>query len=550
KSLISVEEVSAIRGELRYRLLESIREFAAERLHERVQRHEENLGQLHQRLAKYLIGEIERLRERSALTLAKDTQARIQIESANLLAALQAVKDHFPELGARLVLVSSSMIRTPETGLLLFNAIKSVLAHEDKLEPLTTVRVCAVSLEIALQGFSVKLEESFAERGLEAAKRLAAINPASPNAKRALAYAYEAKAVLAMQLSNNKDAVEFAKLAEEAFDDLPEDRNFARILRTRAYACMNLGENDDAEVYFDRSEAMNRRLGDDEALMATLSRAVGLRMNRGEVQRAAAICDEIEEIARRRNLTAGVAEATFNRAGILYAQQEYHRAIEEFHKAEKLYRENGQERNALVAMGNRAVVYSNVGEDERALKDHVEALRLWRARGDRMMVTSRLVGIGQTLGNLKRYQEEWKFLEEAETIARELGVKPALAAALGFKATNVIYCDEHCAKPAMRASARKAALEAVEIYRALNATKQRMCFDALAALAWLDFLESKQPGHDEAEQARLLESARNYAEEAAKVGEAAKVARYEKVSQGKEVEVLMWRWIDEIRQSS
>ncbi|MFL5590073.1 MAG: tetratricopeptide repeat protein [Ktedonobacteraceae bacterium] len=342
KSLVAVTQRS---GEARYRLLETIRQYAQEKLHEfgEAAPMRRNHRDWYARLAEQAKAETLEARQGSWFE-------RLEAEHENLRVALGwSLDQQEAETAARI-----------GAGIFRFWLLRGYIS-EGRLW-----------MERALSGFSEK------------------------NAVRA--QALNVAVVLTIQQDDSKRA---KTLAEESLDlcrELADRKETGYALNTLGWLAHNEGDYAGAVTFFEESLALFRELGQKHDIALVLS-SLGLTvLSLGEYERAAALCEESLAISRERGDPSSIASVLTNLGIITLARGDVERAkelCEESLARRKTLVDKGGCAHTLTILGRIALIQ---GDDERATACYKESLTLRLETGEKEGIATALEGLAAVAG--------------------------------------------------------------------------------------------------------------------------------------------------------
>jgi len=342
KSLVAVTQRS---GEARYRLLETIRQYAQEKLHGfgEAAHMRRNHRDWYARLAEQAKAETLEARQGSWFE-------RLEAEHENLRVALGwSLDQQEAETAARI-----------GAGIFRFWLLRGYIS-EGRLW-----------MERALSGFSEKN-----------AVRAKALNVA---------------VVLTIQQDDYKRA---KTLAEESLDlcrSLSDRKETGYALNTLGWLAHNEGDYAGAVTFFEESLALFRELGQKHDIALVLS-SLGLTvLSLGEYERAAALCEESLAISRERGDPSSIASVLTNLGIITLARGDVERAkelCEESLARRKTLVDKGGCAHTLTILGRIALIQ---GDDERATACYKESLTLRLETGEKEGIATALEGLAAVAG--------------------------------------------------------------------------------------------------------------------------------------------------------
>jgi predicted ATPase len=373
RSLVTSEEQAGAR---RLRLLETMREYAAERLAEAGETEPARDRHMHWylSLAERLLPEMEGATRASRLR-------RMQAEHDNCRAALAwcAGGDDRADLGLRLA--------------------------------------TALAPFWEAQGFY--------EEGSRRLERFLAERPEATHELRARAL-HRAGSLAFMQAEYGRAA---ALLTESItlFELTGDRRGTADARYTLAEAVRFQGDHDRAASLFEQALALYRELDDRNNVALTLRELGVSAVFRGDLDRAVELCEESLALHRRMQDRRGTLGPLVTLARIAMLRREYQRAEGLFDEALSLSREIEEKQGLASVLVDVGLLQAFLGNHERALTCQRESLVLSRDTGLKLMVGSCLSGIAATLRRTGQPDRAVRLLAAAASIREQIGapVPPA-----------------------------------------------------------------------------------------------------------------------------
>jgi predicted ATPase/DNA-binding SARP family transcriptional activator len=437
-SLVQVEEGA------RYRLLETVRQYAHERL--AVNGEVDVLGQRH---AAYYLGVAEAAETELTGAKVAEWQARLEREHDNVRAALQWAWDHAEvEVGVRLV-----------------GALWRFWAHIGHLS----------------EG------RAWLERWLD---RLGDDSPA-PLAP-ARAKALHGAGFLAYDQGDYAQAEVYGTRCLTLRRGLGDTRGVAAVLTNLGEVARRRGDYARASALYEESLALERDCGDTNGVSIKLQNLGWIARTRGDYRRAAALLEESLRIKRGRGDSVGLAVALIDRAEVARATGDHVRAVRLSEESLALCRELGLRlfmADALTSLGTLATDRGDLSHAATLLE---ESLATHRVLGHKQGIAAALAclgrvarGHGDGAGATALYRESLAlFAQMGEALAVVEGLE-GLAAVAGAHGE-----PERAAQLWGAAAAQRTAIGAVlppaecGAYGEAVATARRALGKDTFALAW------------------------------------------------------------------
>ncbi|MGH2372250.1 MAG: tetratricopeptide repeat protein [bacterium] len=375
KSLALTEE---LHGDIRYRLLETIRHYSRERLEES--------------------GEADLVRRRHLewhMGLAE--QAEPELRGFNQIAWLDRLEIDHDDLRAALEW-SKTVNASGEMGLRLAGALYRFWG---------------------LRGY---LSE-----GRHWLDTLLAISNGGPQPR---IKALHGAGVLAYYQGDYKRATTLCEEALALSKGLGDERAVAATLTILGNVARNRGEYARAAQLYEESLVLCQHVGDKWGLANTMSHFGNVVRSQGNYPRAKGLLEESLALWREVGDKWGLATCLSHLGTVMGNQGDYDRAIDLHEESLALRRELRDKVNVGASLMSLGAVALNRADYERAQELFEETLSLRRELGDKPSVAGSLGNLGIVAYYLGDYDRAAGLLEESLTLWRELGAEPGVATAL------------------------------------------------------------------------------------------------------------------------
>ncbi len=468
KSLLRTSPALGLPGELRYRMYESIREFAIWKMGEMgslmssaVPGGEDRDGDvsvpdLRRRHAEYYVSYGEEWAARAEGPMAMEALDRLQADCENLLAVQDAFTNTDPDLAARALLAATEVI--------------------EARGPFTE-RVARLELAVG--------SISRSTTSVSASQDIGPSTPTLINLHIALILAHGDCGTTAGAEASTVKAIELARAYRESHSGPKADRLLAMALRIGADRINRSGKGAEARTALDEAQSLAESIGD-RLLVASISRYRALsHINQGDFAGAMACLDQAEVAHRGLGYQMGVAAYTGNRGMVYTALGEHDKALACYEEAIAIFRRLGQRDMMAGFIGNCGVVHFVRGDFQLALRAYSEAEAIHREYGNRFSFAIWVGNRGGVHSLLGEYDEALRCHFEAEDVHRELGEKRPLAYWLSSRA--VVRLRQHLAssngKKEFLVEALTAASESKSLYEEVGAQNVHFYFFTLATLS-------------------------------------------------------------------
>jgi predicted ATPase/class 3 adenylate cyclase len=424
KSLLRQED--ELVREPRFRMLETIREYALEQL-----RAAGELETMQSRLADVLVA----LAERAEPELTGPEQVtwldRLEREHDNLRAALQwCAESGALELSLRL---GGALWRFWSTRGYLGEGLRWLEAALAQAAPSTPV------LARALNGAAnLAREQGDYERARRLHEQSLAIAREQGDG-RGTAEALNNLGLIALYQGQHGAAQQHCEEGLALFRQIGDQGGVAAALNNLGNLARERGDSDRASALHRESLTLRRGLGDRRGIALSLNNLANVVLNQGDYWRAAALHEESLALRRELGDRAGVATSLNNLANVARARGDYRAARAHYEESLALRRELGDTRRVAAALNNLGILERDHGDRERAAALLRESLALRRELGDRQGMHAALDNL-RTLALKHADLAARAYHEESLALRRELGDRAGVVAALS-KLGNIAHAQ-------------------------------------------------------------------------------------------------------------
>jgi predicted ATPase/class 3 adenylate cyclase len=416
KSLLRQADEEGAR-EPRYRMLETIREYAVVQLHAAGE-----LDTTHRVLAEFLID----LAERAEPELTGPEQVawldRLESEHDNLRAALQwSATPRTIELTLRL---AGALWRFWSTrgyvgeGLRWLDA--AVTSPHAEATPVLAKALNGAANLSREQGDYIRAE-ALHQRSLAISRQQGDL--------RGTAEALNNLGLIALYQGQDAAAQRYCEEGLALFRQTGDEGGVAAALNNLGNVARERGESDLAAGLHNQSLALRRRLGDKRGIALSLNNLANVVLNQGDYWRAAALHKESLALRRELGDRAGVATSLNNLGNVARVQGDFGAARSYYEESLAVRRELGDKRRVAAALINLGIVEREQGQRDRAATLLRESIALRRELGDQPGIYAALDNL-RTLALNQSDMAARVFYEETLAVRRELGDRAGVVAAL------------------------------------------------------------------------------------------------------------------------
>jgi non-specific serine/threonine protein kinase len=413
KSLVERTEGAGSGTRGRYRMLESIREYARRRLEEsgeaaRVRRRHRRHFLAHAaRIAEDLTGpdqiaglaelEIEHANLDAALRTGLEEAPAEALRLAAVLGRYWLVRGRWAEgraLGGQLLAHPAVGAATPERATVL-HWVGHLTFYQGDYDRAAALFDEALAIRRAV-GAAEEIADSLTGRGFVSANR----------------------GQLADAAALFGESLEIARAQEDR-------HGVARALNNLGWVARQRGEYEHAQRHFEESLGIAHALGDDFGIAFVLTNLGHVLEWKGDLDAAGRRFAAAQELRERLGDRAGVAENLLNLGSLALAGGRDGEARSRLEEALTLYRDIGHRSGAAAALAALGRVAARAGVSEEARGHLEESLRTRRELGDRQGVADSLEAWASALLRQERPADSARLLGRAERIREEIGTPPS-----------------------------------------------------------------------------------------------------------------------------
>lgn len=447
KSLVKAEEQGA---EMRYGLLETVREYARERLIE--------AGELESVCARHLDFYVRLMAEAWDAIGGEDEAVwleRLEHEHDNLRAALAwALATERVEAALRLAktlwIFWNVRGYRSEGRTWLKRVLSQAQAHGLRTELYARVLTGAGRLACA-QG-DYPQARSFFQQTLEIFREL--------NDKRGIASSWVNLGLVASMQGNHSEARAFYEKALALHREIGNLVGVANALGNLGGVAWEQGEYATARSYYEEELAIRRQLKEPEGIASSLGVLGGLAQLEGEYDRAVALFEESLSLQRKLGNKGGIAYALSGLGSVAYDRGDYGLARARYEESLQIRRELGDKQGIAYSLNSLGSVALRQGEYERARTLFEESLSLFREMEVRGGIAGALNGLARVAYHQREYGRAAALYQESLRLRCEGGEKP-----------NIIDCLEGLAAVA---HAQRQLHRAVTLFAAAQALRDAL----------------------------------------------------------------------------
>jgi len=216
----------------------------------------------------------------------------------------------------------------------------------------------------------------------------------------------------------------------EALRGMGDTRSLALSLNSLGMVAAEQGDYAAAHTLYEESIALQRKHGDRHGIAMAVNNLGIVAAHRGDLQAARALWEEGLAIRRELGDRRGVALTLHNLAFVNYREGDKDAATARFEESLIAFRKLGDRHGIALSLGQLGGIAAERGDYPAARALLEESLAMQRQSGNRQGIANVLEGLGGLACDQGDAAAAKAFLEEALGIAGELGDRLAIAAAL------------------------------------------------------------------------------------------------------------------------
>jgi predicted ATPase len=478
KSLLRAYETPELPGETRYRMYESIREFADWKMADPDAIRSagvppaqstavppasssaagtaalrptgpEAAQALRLRHAEHYVSYAEAWDEKILRHAGLEALNRISLEFENLFTVQDGLEAYEPGLAARALLAVDGTLRTRGPWLPRIPRLERALPRAGESDmALKTKLLTALAAAHMDCGSRDEMDRASTE-AIACASNIGA----DPEALRLKARAFQTRGLVHSRLGEYDAALSRYAEAEAIHRELGDRVGVAGNVHLRGDVHMNRGEYDAALACYVEAEPVNRELGNLVGIAANVSNRGLVHTYRREDDIALACLAAAEALNRELGSRAAISANVGNRGLVHMNRREYDPALACFAETETISRELGNRFGVAGCIHNRGMIHSDRRDYDAALACYAEAEAINRELGNRLWVANNVGNRGGVHAKRGEYDAALVCFAEAEAINRELGRRSGVASEIGNRGQVHYYRGEYDAALACFAEA-------------------------------------------------------------------------------------------------
>ncbi len=406
KSLVTADPMES---RVRYRMLESLRQFGGEKLSESGEE-----GDVRHRHVNWFLN----FAERAEPELQSSDQLiwldRLQEEHDNFRQSLDwSIAGHDPEQGLKL----AGLLRRFWEWRGFFSEGRQWLDQALSASPQAPPAIRAKALQGA--GALARLQGDLAPASSLLEESLALMRQIDD--RKGVAHSLWDLANLAQIQGEHAEAQTLYEESLSIRRELNDKRGIAAVLNGLGNIAYAQADFNKARSLLEESLAINRELGDQQGAAIALQNLGNSAYFRGEYREALSLYEDGIAIQRELGNMKGIADMLNNLGGMGIAQGDYRKARSHLEESLSLRRQLGDKPGVSKSLFNLGELASSQGDYEIAEQMHEESLSLRKQLGDRTGIAGSFNALGSIAARRGDYEKARSHHEESLDIRRKLG---------------------------------------------------------------------------------------------------------------------------------
>ncbi len=215
----------------------------------------------------------------------------------------------------------------------------------------------------------------------------------------------------------------------EIYQELSDKRGIASSWVNLGLVASLQGDHSTARMFYEKALALHREIGNLYGVATALGNLGGAAWEQGEYAAARAYYEEELAIYRQLHEPEGIASALSALGGLAQIEGDYDRAVALFEESLALQRTLGYQAGIAYALSNLGSVAYARGDYELARSHYEESLQIRRALGDKQGVAYALIGLGSIAVRQAQYERARALFEESLALFQLMEVRGGKAGA-------------------------------------------------------------------------------------------------------------------------
>ena len=209
-----------------------------------------------------------------------------------------------------------------------------------------------------------------------------------------------------------------------------DKRGIAAVLSNLGVVAREQGEYTEARSFYEESLALRREIGDRQGVAGSLNNLALLLSDQGEADAARTRYEEALSLMRELGDEYGLGMALNNLGKLAHEQGQTERARALVEESLALRRQTGDKRGLAMSLVSLGSISQDLGKPDTARALNAEALAISRDLGDRWLIAFSLDGLASVAVEQGDYASAGSLHRESLQLRREIGDRPGVAYSL------------------------------------------------------------------------------------------------------------------------
>ncbi len=248
---------------------------------------------------------------------------------------------------------------------------------------------------------------------------------------------------LACAQGDYPEARSFFQQTLEIFQELSDQRGIASSWVNLGLVASLQGNHAQARAFYEKALALHREIGNLYGVATALGNLGGVAWEQGDYATARSYYEEELAIRRQLKEPEGIASSLGVLGSLAQLEGDYDRAVALFEESLSLQRELGNKEGIAYALSHVGSVAYERGDHDLACARYEESLQIRRDLGDHLGVAYSLNSLGSVAVRQGEYERARDLFEEGLSLFRRMDVRGGIAGALSGLASVAHYQQEH-----------------------------------------------------------------------------------------------------------
>lgn len=218
---------------------------------------------------------------------------------------------------------------------------------------------------------------------------------------------------------------------------LDNKRDIADLLNFLGNVSFHRGDYTSASDFFQKSLKIKKQIGDISGTAISLNGMGLIELDLGNYSAASGFFEESLSIYQETGYKTGIGVILNNLGAISYGLGDYIKASEYYEESMVIKQETGDKRGKALLLSNLGSIYYDLGDYNKTHEFYEESLNISRDIGDKSMVVLSLNSLASVVSETD-FRKAAGLFEESLAISREIGEKSAIADSLHGLGTILI----------------------------------------------------------------------------------------------------------------